>query len=148
MESAKLKGKVMELINPLYEKIKVRGVRKIIVGGIIVTGLKPKELGSSNPRILIYDIPRNIEPHDLAGIIYNQNEDLLGEMLLERFEVNFSPRFTTGRKEEDVTIWVIEVTPDVRTIFRQNDKTRVYVPVIRTHCQILQGRGNNLCPLC
>lgn len=80
MDGDKLKGKVMELINPIKERIKVKGVKRIRDGGLkietatnedlqkIVTnralkriGLTPTPIGANNPRLIIFDVPTELE---------------------------------------------------------------------------------------
>lgn len=165
LEGDNLKKKVMEIMEPAKEKIKIKGVRKIRDGGLIIEtatmedlqkvvnneglnkeGLKPMPIGSANPKIIIFDVPRGLEVDELKRIIYNQNEDLFAEVDEVEFDRSFNPRFRTGIRLEDTTNWVVEVTPSMRTILRRNDRTRLYVDW--NACKVQDYRGVTRCFKC
>lgn len=159
------KRKVMELIDPGKEKLKIKGVRKRADGKIVVETSSPEDLskildhealklsgftairsGALNPKIVLYDVPRNIEKEELTEIIYGQNEDLLEGLTKEVFREAFIPRFMIGRKEGQCTNWVIEVTPNIRNVLRSNERSRLYLQW--QSCKIEDYRGVTRCYKC
>ena len=136
-----LRQKIMGLMNPAKDKVKIKGIRKIRDGGLVVEtateedlckierhgqlkacGYKVTKAGASNPRIVVFDVPRNLSEKDVVETIYSQNEDLFEVIAKEEFKTNFALKFRMGRRAEETTNWVVEVSPKIRTILRADDK--------------------------
>lgn len=162
-----LKSEVMQMIDPGKEKIQVKGVRKRGDGKVSIeaaTELDLKKImeheklksegftvirsGAMNPKVVVYDVPRIVEPSEMAAYIYNQNVRLLGvlEGKDKEFIEGFIPRFRIGKKEGPVTNWVIETSPIIRNILRSDDKNRLYVKW--QSCKIEDYRGVSRCYNC
>ena len=109
-------------------------------------GVKATIAGGSNPKLVIFDVPRNLTEGDLVDTIYNQNEDLLDQMTKEEFKDNFKPRFRIGKRVVESTNLVVEVSPRIRTILRASDKIRLYIE--RRSCKIQDFRGVSRCFNC
>ena len=159
------KAKVLSMVDHKMEKIKIRGVRKTRDGGLVLEmatqsdiekimdhealrkeGIKTSIAGASNPRLVIFDVPRNLTERDLVDTIYDQNEDLLDRMTKKEFKDNFIPRFIKGKRVVESTNWVVEVTPKIRTILRADDKVRLYIEW--RSCKIQEFRGVSRCFNC
>ena len=160
-----LKAKVLSIINPRTEKMKIKGVRKTRDGGLVLEmatqsdidkimdhdalrkeGIKATIAGASNPKLVIFDAPRNLTEDELVETIYNQNEDLLDQVTKEEFTNNFKPRFRIGKRLVESTNWVVEVSPKIRTILRDSDKIRLYIEW--RACKIQDFRGVSRCFNC
>lgn len=126
IEAEELKKKIMGLIDPYKDKICIRGVRKRGDGNIVVEaatdsdlkkiveheklkegGLTATRSGALNPKIVLFDVPKTIEPNDLAWNVLDQNESLLKawkrEGGREEFYKGFVPRFKIGKRDERLT---------------------------------------------
>ena len=165
MEGDEMKQNIMKLMNPAKERIKIKGVRKILDGGLLIETATPEDLrkieqhdtlkgkgykitkaGASNPRVVVFDIPKDLSESELTETVYNQNEDLLAGLTKEEFLSNFQPRFRMGRRTEESTNWVVEVSPNIRAIIRADDKQRIYVGWMS--CKIQDFRGVSRCFNC
>lgn len=182
MEAEDLKKKVMGLINPCRDKICIRGVRKRGDGKIVVEaatdsdlkkiveheslkeeGLTATRSGALNPKIVVYDVPRSIEPSELAKNVYDQNGSLLRNWCRqgdpsqelspqdkkerrEKFCKEFVPRFKIGKREGHLTSWVLEVSPEIRNLLRIDDKVRIYLDW--QSCKIQDYKGVTRCYNC
>ncbi|KAE9523197.1 hypothetical protein AGLY_016430 [Aphis glycines] len=98
-----LKGVVL-LITPADESTK-EAIVSIAKEGFGIT-----ETGNYLPRIIIYDVDRDIAPEVLMRKIVEQNTEL-GITDEEIFK--FRPRFRTGPKDNTYVHWVLEVQPEV-----------------------------------
>ena len=164
-EGDELKQEIMRLMNPTREKIKIKGVRKTRDGGLVIETATSEDLrkieehntlkekgyriikaGASNPRIVVFYIPKSLSECEITETIYNQNEDLFVGISKEEFESNFQPRFRMGRRAEEVTNWVVEVSPKIRSVIRADDKQRLYVGWMS--CKIQDFRGVSRCFNC
>lgn len=173
LDAEQLKTKVMSLIDPCKDKIRIKGVRKRGDGKISIEtateddlrkivenekmkmeGLVVSRNGALNPKVVIYDVPRQMEQEKLAGIVRVQNESLLGkldkkvpvEKIIEEFAKEFIPRFRIGAKEGPLTNWVVEVSPRVRNILRRSDEIRLYLKW--QSCKVYDYRGVTRCYNC
>lgn len=144
----------MNIIDPCKDKIRIKGVRKRGDGKITIelaseqdlkkvvehdglksNGLIATQSGALNPKVLVYDVPRGLEPDDILDCMVDQNEGLLQGLLQgkerndrrEELKSEFIPRFKVGRKDGPLTSWVIEVSPRVRNVVRSNDKVRLFM---------------------
>jgi hypothetical protein len=120
---------VFTLVNPRKKGIQVRAVIKISGNGLIVEttnaeGLKAftenvklKEAGLKTstpqrrlPRVILYDVPREISERELLACMRKQHQDRLNEKDIAAIKLCFR----TGRKDTNETNWVMEVTPPPR----------------------------------
>jgi hypothetical protein len=154
---------VFTLVNPRKKGIQVRAVNKISGNGLIMEttnaeGLKAftenaklKEacLKTSTPqrrlpRVILYDVPREISEKELLACMRKQNQDRLNEEDIAAIKLYFK----TGRKDTNETNWVMEVPPQVREKLLMGNiyvswnacKARDYISVSR--CYKCQGFGH------
>lgn len=139
--SEQTKERIMGTIKPEKEKLKIRNVRKIRNNGILIetetkedlsmllcnkklveAGLKAGLPSKKLPRVIIFDVPRELNEGSLAEAIHLQNVDIMDKT---QFSRDFKLVFKTGDKKKDVVNWVAEVTPDIRKILI--NKSRVFV---------------------
>jgi hypothetical protein len=120
---------VFTLVNPRKEGIQVTAVRKIGGNGLAVETTKPerlkafteneklKEVGLKTstpqrrpPRMILFDVPRDMPEKEIQNCIRKQNQDRLTED--DVAAIKFC--FRTGRKDAEETNWVLEVPPPPR----------------------------------
>lgn len=95
-DAEKTKKLIKETLAPKEDRIQIRSVRKVTKGGVVVDAgnksgaLKIKEIArrvptlrvtepkKPNPRVLIYDVDRNLEEEEIKECIYKQNLEELG----------------------------------------------------------------------
>lgn len=163
------KESIMSTINPEKERISIQNVRKISKNGILIETNTEEQLDKflnnnalkkkftieipkkRNPKIIIYDVPKDIEANELGVKIIRQNRDLeiTEEEFQEDIQGNFIPRFRTGPRRDLSCNWVVEVSPEVRKFLLE--KGRVYIGwnscrardyIIATKCYKCQGLGH------
>ena len=124
--SEEAKETVFMLVKPRNKRIQVTAVRKIGGNGLVVETTKPgslKEFTENSklkeadlqastprrrpPRMIIYDVPRDIPEKEILTCMRNQNQEMLNED--DVAAIKFC--FRTGRKDQEETNWVIEVPP-------------------------------------
>jgi hypothetical protein len=154
---------VFTLVNPRKKGIQVRAVKKISGNGLMVetanaeglkaftenTKLKEAGLKTSTPqkrlpRVILYDVPRDISEKELLACMRKQNQDRLNEEDITAIKLCFR----TGRKDSNETNWVLEVPPQVREklligkiyVSWNACKVRDYISVSR--CYKCQGFGH------
>jgi hypothetical protein len=117
---------VFTLVNPRKKGIQVTAVRKIGGNGLVVETAKPeslkeftenaklKEAGLKTstpqrrpPRMILFDVPRDIPEQEIQNCIKKQNQDRLTEDDVAAIKFCFK----TGRKDAEETNWVLEVPP-------------------------------------
>lgn len=131
--SEETKQVVMASVTPQAEKLKIRNVKKINNNGILIEaategdltnmmrceklnaaglkiGLPPKR----KPRMIISDIPKDLEDNELLSAIRLQN---LEQYSAAKFSESFNLSFKTGDRTRSTVNWVVEVSPEVRDIF-------------------------------
>lgn len=160
-----VKKEVMGLIDPGNEGIKIKGVRKRTDGKLVVEtataedlqkvlehgklnsgGYKATRSGAMNPKVIIYDVPRELEPVALAEMALKQNYEMLKGITEESIKNDFIPRFRIGKKEGECTNWVVEVSPKLRNVLRSNERNRLYLQW--QSCKIEDYRGVTRCYKC
>jgi hypothetical protein len=154
---------VFTLVNPRKKGIQVTSVKKISGNGLVVETTKPegikaftenaklKEAGLKTstpsrrlPRVILYDVPRDIPEKEILACMRKQNQDRLDEADIAAIKFCFR----TGRKDSEETNWVMEVPPKVREklvtgkifISWNACKVRDYISVSR--CFKCQGFGH------
>lgn len=127
-----VKKAILEAIDPVADQIRIRNVRKIGGDRVVVQahskvdlekivangrikdkGLKISLPVARRPRIIIYDVPRAMEPQEVKNAIRRQN-DIFQGMSSEAFDGGCVLRFRNGKRNEDTVNWVTEVAPEVR----------------------------------
>jgi hypothetical protein len=117
---------VFTLVNPRKRGIQVTAVRKIGGNGLAVETTKPESLKAfteneklkeaglkasmpqrRQPRMILFDVPRDIPEKEIKAWIRKQNEDRLKEE--DVAAIKFC--FRTGRKDAEEINWVIEAPP-------------------------------------
>lgn len=101
------------LIRPACDET-AKIIENLNEGGL--TANKPLTL---NPRILIYDVDREIREAELPNLIVDQNPEL------ELDYSDITPSFRTGPKTGNTVWWVVEVTP--HTYEKLTKKKRIYI---------------------
>jgi len=129
------------LVKPADAKT-IEALRNIEKEGLIPV----KEERPLWPRIIIYDVDRDIEVKEIAGMIAEQNPNLA--LLREEAVKKISPIFRRGPKNEFSTWWVCEVSPDVyrkilgKKIYLGLSLCRVVDFIGVTQCYGCQGYGH------
>lgn len=161
----KLKAEVMKLIDPVKEKIKIKAVRKRDNGKLCIEtasaddankildsqelkkqGIGATKFGLQNPRLLVFDIPSNFGEEDIIKNVFEQNECMLDGLEQEEFKRGFVPKFRTGKKDSDLSNWVIESSPRIRNILRSKGNERIYIGW--QSCKVQDYRGISRCFKC
>ena len=121
---------VFTLVNPRKRGMQVKAVKPIHGNGIAVETTTPEALKElvdnprlkdaglqtrtptvKNPRMIIFDVPREMSEKVILGSLRKQNAKVMEG---EENDRNFSLCFRTGRKDSDETNWVAEVSPKLR----------------------------------
>ena len=125
------KAELMKTFNPQKEKVQIKNIRKTKLGLVVETAteedLQKLEKNASisskfvlerpqkrRPRVIIYDVPRDVKEEELSMAVFEQNNALASSA--SDLAVNFKPKFRTGKKDSETTNWVVEVGPDVRKV--------------------------------
>jgi hypothetical protein len=161
--SEKAQEVVFSLVNPRKNGMQVTAVKKINGNGLVVETTNPeglkaftendklKEAGLKAstpqrrlPRVILYDVPRDIPEKELLGCMRKQNQDRLTDE--DVAAVKFC--FRTGRKDSQETNWVLEVPPQVRDklitgkIFISWNACKVSDYIFASRCYKCQGYGH------
>lgn len=154
---------VFTLVNPRKKGIQITAVKKISGNGLVVETAKPealkaftenaklKEAGLKTstpqrrlPRVILYDVPRDMQEKEVLSCIKKQNQERLSEE--DVAAIKFC--FRTGRKDSQETNWVLEVAPQVRDklltgkIFISWNACRVRDYIAVSRCYKCQGYGH------
>lgn len=165
VDSEETKKLIKESLAPKKEGIQVRSIRKVQKGGIVVeTGTKsgatkikemtrtptlrvvePKKI---NPRVLIYDVDRQLEEEEVINCIWKQNLEELG-IKEEEMKSGFRILFKTGRREADVVNLVVEMDSKIREplieagrVYIDFSSCRVVDHLAVSRCYRCQGYGH------
>lgn len=157
------KKEVMKFIDPKRDKIHVKNLRKIRDNGILIEteskydlakiatsadlkkhGFKIERPGKKEPRILIYDVQSSLTEQEIKDAIFEQNPDLVEGMEKSTFDTELKLQFRVGKRREDLTNWVAEVTPALRNKIRKIG--RIYIEW--QFCRIQDFIGLSRCYQC
>ncbi|XP_022815718.1 uncharacterized protein LOC111360784 [Spodoptera litura] len=136
------KSLVQKIVCPEEMKIKVRGVRRVRNGGVIIsTNSKDdveklmKTVQSSNsdltinepqkrkPRIIIIGVPTSIPESEVYNCIFEQNvADKIPSMTRESFMSSIKTSHKSGRKDTDHHNLIIEVSAAIRKALITQDR--------------------------
>uniref|UniRef100_A0ABD2VWW8 CCHC-type domain-containing protein n=1 Tax=Trichogramma kaykai TaxID=54128 RepID=A0ABD2VWW8_9HYME len=130
-EPSSLKATLQSAINPIADKIHVKGLRQTRGGSLLIetgtkedltklldnqklkdNGLSIKEPDKISPRMIVYDVPSSLSEEGLKKALREQNEWITPECL-------FQPKFRLGKKDGDNVHWVLEVSPAFRTLMNR-----------------------------
>ncbi|XP_050562864.1 uncharacterized protein LOC118281523 [Spodoptera frugiperda] len=143
--SEETKNLVQKIVCPEEMKLKVRGLRKIRNGGVIIstetkddiqklkqtverstTGLTVDEPQKRKPRILIIGVPTDMAEKEVFKCIYEQNiVDILPTLTKETFLTAVKLSHKSGKRDADSCNYIVEVPASVRkALVNQN---RIYI---------------------
>lgn len=155
----------MRLIDPVKEIIGIRGLKKrenvkvcneitsvedvkkfMENDGLKQAGIQVANSALLNPRLIVFDVPKDLDTPRLIEVVFSQNENLLAAVAEEEFRNGFLLRFKTGKKDSDLVNWVVETSPKIRNILRGNGSERIYL--CWQSCKIQDYRGISRCFKC
>ncbi|XP_023212912.1 uncharacterized protein LOC111615710 [Centruroides sculpturatus] len=136
VEDEEARKRFLKCINPLKDMVRLQTVQNLRNGGLVVTlasdkdkdrllentllereGLKLSVPVRRRPRLLLTDVPRDVQGDDLLRLILELNKDLMyGDRTvdLEEFKEHFKLLYRTGKKRKLLVNWIIEVSPEFR----------------------------------
>lgn len=164
-DSAATEALLKAAINPAEDGFKVVRMRRIKKKGVLVQaeqerdiermidgtlgrkldagGLKAAIPTRRGPRILIYDVPRDLEDAELVKTIFELNIKGKG-MDLNTFKDQFKLAFRTGPRNRPETNWVVNSSAAVRNLLRAEG--RVYIGW--ASCRVVDFLGVTRCFRC
>lgn len=161
-----IKTKFLGTFDPVTEGIQLKNIRRTKKGVILETaakedmnkflsntelvkeGLTATEVRKRNPRIIIYDIPVEMEEERITEALFNQNK-IDGINKESELSEHLAFKFRRGKRDEPTTNWVLEVSPKMRNTLRNME--RIYIGLRRcrvmdfsaiTRCYKCQGLGH------
>ncbi|KAG7196382.1 hypothetical protein KM043_018806 [Ampulex compressa] len=136
-DSESTKKLLMATIAPVTEKLKIRNLRKINNGGLLLetqtkedmeavlentsirdVGLVTSVPSKRKPLMIVHGIPKDMSEQDIISAIKNQNFE---HIPVDDAAKEFCLRFKTGDRLKDTVSWVAEVSPRVREEIRKAD---------------------------
>lgn len=90
-------------------------------------GYDVKKAGAAKPRILIFDVPSELNEYEVASTVLEHNDDLKSNLNVAEFMTNFKLKLRMGKRNEALTNWVAEVTLEVRIARRSTNRSRIYI---------------------
>lgn len=143
-DADRVKQQLLTTVNPVSGGIRIKNVRKTQNGKVVVEahsrenmerlishpelekhGLRTETMPPREPRLIIHDIPADMEDADLKEAIWSQNPSLKESMSQAELTQELSLKFRLGRREEPNTKWVVAVTPRLRQKILQS--RRLYI---------------------
>lgn len=146
-DSAKTKAQVFKTVDFRTAKIGIKSVRPIKDGGVLIetasakdlqtfmqnrqmqkAGLSVSQPRTELPRVIVRDIPKELEAADIAEHIRAQNipqSPSLDNAVLR-------PLFKVGRKDKEGNDWVVEMNNSIRELLLPRSK--IFVSYM--HCRI------------
>lgn len=122
----------------------------------IINNTTIKELGLvaatpalSSPRVIIYDLPRDMTEDQIKDVILKMNEKTLEGIDRELFKRSTNFKFKTGKRSELVDNWVVETSPIIfdklvaaGRIYVEWQRCRVQPFTSLSRCYKCQGLGH------
>lgn len=140
-DSNETKQTIISNVAPSKEKLKIINVRKINNKGVLIetkteedlkrvlenaklkaAGLKAGLPAKIKPRILIKNVPSNMEEKEIASAVRHQN---LEQYPKDKLQEHFKLSFKTGPKDRETVNWVAEVSPEARKKIMK--ESRIYI---------------------
>ena len=149
VDSEETKKVIKQVIMPKESGIQIRAIRKVQKGGVVVESgtrkgaQKIRELASRVetlkiaaprrilPKMIIYDVDRDLVDSEIQDYMYKQNLEEAGVKKKE-MEDGFRICYRTGRRDLPVVNLVVEVSPKIREILL--DAGRVYIDFAACRC--------------
>lgn len=155
-----IKTKLLGTLDPVSDGIQLKNIRRTKKGVILETaakedmhkllsnmdlareGLSATEVRKRNPRVIIYDIPVELEEGRIQEALFNQNN--LDGISKEELSDHLAFKFRRGKRDEPTTNWVLEVSPKMRNTLRNLD--RIYIGLRR--CRVMDFSAITRCFKC
>ena len=165
IDSEETKKALKEVITPKDMGLQIRSLRKVQKGGVVVESgtrqgaQKIREIAGKVeklkiamprkilPKMIVYDVDRELQDGDIAEFMFKQNLEEAGIKQTE-MEEGFRVCYRTGRRDMPVVNLVVEVSPKIREVLF--DAGRVYIDFAAcrvvdhlsvTRCYRCQGYG-------
>lgn len=103
-------GGLLIVLDTLDDKKKILTNKSLQKGGIKIT-----EPANKKPRIILYDVPSDVNKEELSEIIYEKNFYNSG-IQKEDFVKGCVPSFKLGPRDKDTLHWVFECDPEIRKL--------------------------------
>ncbi|XP_022164208.1 uncharacterized protein LOC111029501 [Myzus persicae] len=103
-------------------------------------GFGIQKTGAWLPKVIIYDVEKDIRPDELAKAIIEQNPEL--ELELKDSD-KIQPKFKRGPKDKDIVHWVCEIRPE---IFKKVINRSVYIGY--SACKVKEFLDVSICYRC
>lgn len=156
--SEEVKKKFLTALDPVANKLHVENIRKLRYQAVLVevrtqedlnkivnidrfteAGLSVDVANKRRPRIHIMDVLVEFSKEDCLKAIYEQNGDILGEMTQRDLKLNCNVLFRTGRRDKEITNWVVEVSLGIRNTLRWAEK--VYFSISLELADVINVKG-------
>lgn len=129
-----------ELVDPRGDKIQITTIRSTKKALIVKTKseedvnkimnnerlnkeLKIEQPKKKRPLMVLYDVPKEIQQHELGEVVYMQNEVL--DIKEGTFMEGFKPKFKMGPRNKNTVHHVIEVSPQVREMMIRSGRVHI-----------------------
>lgn len=142
MEANATRTIIRECVKPSTESLHIKNMKEIRQGGVLLVtgsaedarkilnhevlrnrGLLPKRPKSMAPKVMIYDLPEELNDNQARNCLFEQNPDGRPDRVI--FENNFKLVKTIKGREEGQRHWVVECSAPVRNWLCRGD--RVYI---------------------
>ncbi|XP_046666808.1 uncharacterized protein LOC124358551 [Homalodisca vitripennis] len=125
------KALIQMTVKPQVMGLKIRRISKILNNGVALEVENAEQLRKleeikelrcivnikkskkRRPKVLVYDVPKELDGKTLTEVVYAQNNERK-ECTLENFQKSFRPLFKTGPKNKPTNNWVCEVSAETR----------------------------------
>lgn len=162
-----IRKEVLAALDPVKDRIRIDNMRKTRQGVVIDAatevdlrkiqdnrriaelGLEIRPEKRLWPKIIVYDVPRDMEKEGVFEAMCAQNPRLMDRIKTDDMEKQVRTCFRTGPRDGDVCHWVMEVSPALRSLLL--DLGRLYIGMRRcracdynviTRCFRCQGLGH------
>ena len=154
---------VVKAINPVKERMHINSLKKLRDGTValevptrsdldkVTNNVQLKEAGLKvtiptirRPRIIVYDMPSDLDEDRGKEAIYEQNIDVFEDLTKADFLDQAKLVFKTGRRDGPEANWIMEVTSTVRNKLRTTEK----LYILTRRCKILDYVALSRCFNC
>lgn len=141
-DSEEVKKKVIKLLKPNKDKIRIKNMRKARDSALIIDveaeedieeikkidfnkeGLTLEQPRKTGPCIIIYDIDKNITKDEIRNNLWNKNLNRSG-LSKHQYDEKIFFRYSLKNKDPKLVNWILEVPPRVYDVLL--DRGRVYI---------------------